>query len=115
MDFDEYASDYDRALGRGIAVSGESREYFARERVAWLELCLRELGVRPRAVIDFGCGTGSAVVFLRELLGAEDVLGIDDSAASLEIAARQHRGASFVKRETFEPDGSADLVFCNGV
>jgi SAM-dependent methyltransferase len=115
MDFDEYASDYDRALGRGIAVSGENKEYFARERVAWLKLRLGELGLRPRSVIDFGCGTGSAMPFLRDLLGAERVLGVDDSAVSLEIAARHDPAARFVKLEAFQPDGSADLVFCNGV
>jgi SAM-dependent methyltransferase len=115
MDFDQYASGYDRALERGIAVSGESKEFFARERVAWLRRTLDEIGFRPRSVVDFGCGTGSAVPFLRTHLAAEQIVGIDDSAASLEIAAGEHRYARFVKRESFRPDGSADLVFCNGV
>lgn len=115
MDFDEYAADYDRALARGIGVSGENKEYFARERIAWLGRCLDELSFRPRSVIDFGCGTGSSAPFLRDLLGADDVLGVDDSAASLEIAEREHPYARFVMRDAFQPNGSADLAFCNGV
>ena len=115
MDFDAFAPDYDRALERGLAVSGERKEFFARERVAWLRRTLDEIGFRSRSVVDFGCGTGSAVPFLREYLAADELLGVDDSAASLEIASREHRDARFVKRDAFRPDGSADLVFCNGV
>jgi len=116
VDFDEYASTYDAALARGLAVSGENREYFARERVAWLARRLGELGVHPRSVLDFGCGTGSAIPFLREVLAAEEILGIDDSAASLEVADQSRAsGVRFMLREEFQPKGSFDLVFCNGV
>jgi len=116
VDFDEYASTYDAALGRGLAVSGENREYFAHERVAWLARRLGELGTHPRSVLDFGCGTGSAIPFLRELLAAKEILGIDDSAASLELADRSRdAGVRLMLREDFQPTESFDLVFCNGV
>jgi SAM-dependent methyltransferase len=116
VDFDEYAADYDAALRRGLAVSGESKEYFARERVAWLARRLRELRVRPRSVLDFGCGTGSAIPLLRERIATEEVLGIDDSAASLQIADRSRAsGVRFMLRGEFQPNESFDLVFCNGV
>jgi SAM-dependent methyltransferase len=116
VDFDEYASTYDAALGRGLGVSGESKEHFARERVAWLARRLRERGIRPHSVLDFGCGTGSAIPFLREVLGAEEILGIDDSVASLEVAERSRApGVRFMLREEFQPKESFDLVFCNGV
>ena len=116
MDFDEYASTYDAALGRGLVASGENKEYFARERVTWLGRRLGELGIRPRSVLDFGCGTGSAIPFLRERLGAEEILGIDDSVASLEVAERcRDSDLRFMLREEFQPKESFDLVFCNGV
>jgi len=116
VDFDEYASTYDAALGRGLGVSGESKEYFARERVAWLARRLKERGIRPHSVLDFGCGTGSAIPFFRELLAVEEILGIDDSVASLEVADRSRAsGVRFMLREEFQPKESFDLVFCNGV
>jgi len=117
MDFDEYASTYDAALGRGLAISGESKDYFALQRIAWLGRRLAELGIRPRSVLDFGCGTGSALPFLREILEPDSILGVDDSASSLDVARQAHgeAGVRFMQRQTFAPDGSFDLVFCNGV
>jgi len=38
-EFDDYAGNYDAALNQGLALSGEPKEYFARERVRW-RVCL---------------------------------------------------------------------------
>ena len=40
--FDHYAAAYEEALSNAIAPSGESREYFAEGRVAWLKRCLEK-------------------------------------------------------------------------
>jgi len=114
--FNRYAEDYDSALSRGISVSGEDKNYFAQGRAAWLGRCLRSRGVELGAVLDFGCGTGSATPYLLEL-GARRVKGVDVSERSLEVARREH-GAEHVRFETladYQPAGEMDLVFCNGV
>ena len=115
--FDRFHADYDEALSRGISVSGEGKLYFARGRVEFLARCLREAGARPRAVLDFGCGTGSATPFFLDLLGVERVVGVDVSERSLEVARRDHGSerAQFVALEDFQPDGTFPLAFCNGV
>jgi cyclopropane fatty-acyl-phospholipid synthase-like methyltransferase len=65
--FDRFHADYDEALARGLAVSGEDRLYFARARIAFLGRCLRRLGVPPpSSVLDFGCGTGAATPYFFE-------------------------------------------------
>ena len=116
-EFDEYAEAYDRALAEGISVSGEDKTFFARGRVAWLERCLRPLSVRPRTVLDFGCGTGSGVPFLLELPGVESVLGVDVSAKSLAVARKNisPERARFLTLAEHQPSGEFDLAFCNGV
>jgi trans-aconitate methyltransferase len=121
--FDEYAAQYDAALARGLAVSGESKEYFARGRVAWLERRLRELapelfrGQKQNTVLDFGCGVGSATPFLMEFLPIQNVLGIDVSTASLAVARREysHGSARFMAHGEYVPRGECALAFCNGV
>ena len=115
--FDRYATDYDAALSRGLALSGEDKDFFARRRVEWLRDCLRPSFAPPRQVMDFGCGTGSNAPWLLSLLGAERVVGIDDSPKMLEVA-RQTQASEHV--EFFPIDacparGQFDLVFCNGV
>jgi SAM-dependent methyltransferase len=115
--FDAHSHDYEQMLDRGLSVSGENARYFARERVRWLGRCLAQLGERPASVLDFGCGRGSSIPLFLEVLGASQVTGIDASAGLL-AAARADSPLGrirFVERDRFEPDGTVDLVFCNGV
>lgn len=116
-DFDAYAEDYDAALDRGISVSGEDKDYFARGRLLWTSRRLRALGVEARRVLDFGCGTGSAVPHLQAVLHPTDILGVDVSARSLERARKLHgtAGVDFQVLADFRPSGDHDLAFCNGV
>ncbi len=116
-DFDVYAADYEQALNRGLAASGESSEHFASGRISWLAHCLVEYNLRPRTVLDYGCGTGNATSLFLDTLGAERVVGVDLSAKSLEVARERHRDlpAQFCLADEYEPSGTVDLVFCNGV
>jgi SAM-dependent methyltransferase len=115
--FDAYAESYDDALNRGLAVAGEGKEYFARRRVEWIAKRLRALAVAPRSVLDYGCGTGSSIPFLIESFGPDRVTGIDVSEGSLAVARRELGSdrVGFATVEGFQPDGSYDLVLCNGV
>jgi SAM-dependent methyltransferase len=116
-DFDSYAHDYESALDRGIAISGENAAFFSRERIAWLARCLERLRFTPTTVLDYGCGTGTATPFFFELLGARSVTGVELSARSLEVARHAHRNMSVEYRLTndYTPEGTIDLAFCNGV
>lgn len=115
--FDEYASEYDSALAQGISVSGESKDYFAQGRVAWLSSCLKKIGTQPASILDFGCGTGTNVPFLLGLTGVTALLGVDVSAESLEVAqkATSDARARFAELDRFRPEGNHDMVFTNGV
>jgi SAM-dependent methyltransferase len=115
--FDEYAVAYEGALANAIKPSGESREYFAEGRIAWLNLCLIECGERPRTLLDFGCGDGSTTPLLLATLHAETATGIDVSAKSLAIARKNHATPRirFVSIDEFQTSGEMDLAYCNGV
>ena len=62
--FDKYADTYDAELNQALTVSGEDKQYFAFERVRWLERCLQELGEQPSSAIDYGCGVGDTSALL---------------------------------------------------
>jgi len=115
--FDEFATSYDDALAHGLSATGEDRNYFARGRIQWLRRCLDRFEVRPESAIEFGCGTGSNLPFLIELIGLKSVIGIDISEKSLEVATRSC-GSDKVRFHLpagYQPAGQVDLVFCNGV
>src|SRR5436853_2039440 len=115
--FDEYATEYELALHQGLSVTGEDKLYFARGRIDWLARCLRQMGEQPETAMDFGCGTGSSVRYLIELIGSQSVLGLDVSDKSLEVARRESdpQRSRFVLLQQYEPRAEIDLAFCNGV
>jgi SAM-dependent methyltransferase len=115
-EFDAYAATYDAALARGISISGEDKNYFARGRILWLSRRLSRLQEHPRTVMDFGCGNGSAIPFLLNGLQVESLVGVDASTQSLAIARDTHgTRAMFVPLAEYRATGHFDLVFCNGV
>ena len=65
--------------------------------------------------VDLGCGNGALTVKLAE--HGYDVLGIDDSAEMLELAARLYPAIPFRKENalTFHLDQPADIIFSNAV
>jgi SAM-dependent methyltransferase len=115
--FDQYASAYEQALSTAIAPSGESREYFAEGRVAWLEKCLKELKQPAGQVLDFGCGDGATTPLLVQALNAKSAVGLDVSAGSLEIARKRYASERirYESLSEFQPVGQMDLAYCNGV
>ena len=117
VDFDRFADTYDDDLDSALSVSGEGREFFARERIAWLAQCLSPLRQSVDYVLDYGCGTGDTTVLLRELLGCKGMIGLDISIRSLAHARCNHGSDScrFVTPDEHVPDGSIDVVYCNGV
>jgi SAM-dependent methyltransferase len=115
--FDQYAAAYEQALSNAIAPSGESREYFAEGRVAWLKQCLEKMSRRAGKVLDFGCGDGATTPLLLRGLNARAAVGVDVSAKSLEIARKSHAGERihFETIGEFQSPGQMDLAYCNGV
>jgi SAM-dependent methyltransferase len=116
-EFDAYAEGYSNELNRVLAVTGESVEDYAEQRIALLALRLKQRGVRADSVLDFGCGTRTATPYVIKPLVARPVLGIDVSPESLRFATLKYAGlpASFIELEKYEPEGNFDLAFCNGV
>jgi len=127
--FDAAAADYARQLQQGIALSGESAEYFVEGRVGWLERHLRHravkheslssvtaTGARP-TVLDFGCGVGNASQVLQTRLNAREVIGLDCSAESLRVAEQRHSSPVFKWTATGADiaSNSIDIVCTSGV
>jgi SAM-dependent methyltransferase len=116
-EFDDYASNYDSALNQGLSLSGETKEYFAHERVRWFAARLSDLGVRPSHVLDYGCGTGGTSPELLRQLHARIVVGVDGSEESLDVARKTHTDPrlQFKSMRDLELSGQFGIVYCNGV
>jgi ubiquinone/menaquinone biosynthesis C-methylase UbiE len=115
--FDEYAGRYDAAINEGLSLSGESKDYFAKARVRWMAGRLRERGVAPQQVLDFGCGTGDTCPELLHELNAQLVVGVDPSFDSILTARQTHTDPRlrFEQTGALHPSGRFQVAYCNGV
>jgi SAM-dependent methyltransferase len=116
-EFDDYAGNYDSALNQGLSLSGESKEYFAHERVRWLAARLSDLGAQPSNVLDYGCGTGGTSPELLAQLHARMEVGVVASRDSLDVARKVHADSrlQFKAMSDLDPSGAFQVVYCNGV
>jgi ubiquinone/menaquinone biosynthesis C-methylase UbiE len=104
--YEQRAAEYDDAyLGTG-AYSGRNWPGFE-EELDEVRTILE--GLSPARVLDVGCGTG----FITQHLKGE-VVGLDQSAAMLEIARGRVPQATFVRGDALNlpfPDGAFDRTF----
>ena len=104
--YERRAEEYDDAyLGTG-AYSGRTRPGFE-EELAQVTALIE--GLFPVRTINLGCGTGFMTLHLKG-----EVVGLDQSAAMLEIARGRVLGATFVQGDAFDlpfPDGAFDRAF----
>ncbi|MCE9613219.1 MAG: methyltransferase domain-containing protein [Lentisphaerae bacterium] len=114
--FDAYAATYDDALHRGVSLSGARKEFFAEARVAWLRHRLGPQAAGLGTIMDYGCGIGAGIPFLCDLLAPRDVIGVDISSTSLDIARHSLAGRAvrFGRPADMAPEGNVQLAFSNG-
>lgn len=108
-----------------------SREYYQRifglEERHWWHLGMREIGaalLRSQGgdrqyvrVLDAGCGTGGGMRWVRDILGARTVIGMDIAWEALELCQSRSAGPvvqASVLQLPFRPE-SFDLLICQDV
>lgn len=113
IDFDGYAGDYNALLRESTDFFTEDESYFARYKVA---IAAGLMETPPARVLEFGCGIGRNVPFLREAFPGAEIMGSDVSAKSIELAAAANPGVHFwVEGDESSERHGFDLVFVAGV
>jgi ubiquinone/menaquinone biosynthesis C-methylase UbiE len=93
-DFDQFAEDYREIHTKSISISGETSEYFAEFKLKWLSKKVSRESVFT--FLDLGCGDGIFTQWFFKYFPNANYLGVDISAASIEIAnKREIKGAFF--------------------
>lgn len=114
-EFDKFAEEYKAQLDSSLGASGEDAEYFAEYKVKDVVSVARQHGLQPARVLDFGCGIGGATPYFHAYLPATELVGVDVSIKSLEIArSRFGKLATYLEFDGLTlpfPDGTFDIVF----
>jgi len=114
-EFDKFADEYEQAHAASIRLSGETPDFFAQYKINEVAQQLARKGVRPARILDFGAGVGNSLAHMRRAFPDAEIVLLDPSAQSLEIAEKRFPGQAH-----FQPfdgqtipyaDGHFDLVF----
>ncbi|MFZ1728676.1 MAG: class I SAM-dependent methyltransferase [Bacteroidota bacterium] len=108
---------YNAMLHKGLSVSGETKNYFAHGRVNQLKRIVDEMNIKPKTILDFGCGLGDTTYILNEAFAESFVMGVDPSANYISNARFENRVSSVdFKTEISLKEASAfDVCYVNGV
>ncbi|WP_300156657.1 class I SAM-dependent methyltransferase [Solidesulfovibrio sp.] len=112
-DFDKFAKNYNSILSNSIHFSAEENLYFAEYKVVLTASLVDTSSVNN--VLDFGCGTGRSLVFLRKYFPKSKIVGYDPSQQSLQIAAKNNPGCLFSSDWNALRGKTFDLIFAANV
>jgi SAM-dependent methyltransferase len=112
VNFDAFAQDYDAILQAQLQGFGEESTYFAEYKVRLTkERLLRTAAPEPQTILEYGCGTGRNLSFLKLYFPDAKIEGCDISAESLRVAAQRTPDATLYLLDKEVPQLQYDLVF----
>jgi ubiquinone/menaquinone biosynthesis C-methylase UbiE len=91
-EFDKFADEYYGSLVAGIAISGETPEYFSEYKIADIAReCPQQTLAQAASVevLDFGAGIGNSVPYVRKHFANARLTCLDLSQRSLEVAEKR--------------------------
>lgn len=82
--FDQFAKDYNQVHAETLNISGADRDYFSEYKIA--EMTRHEDVASKVSILDFGCGDGNSVRYMRKYFPQAQLHGTDVSEMSIEEA-----------------------------
>lgn len=107
MDFDQFADRYDEMLVGQHSFFARERGFFHASKISHLRALA---GPDVSSVLDFGCGIGGALPYLRQAFPDADVWGCDPSEESLREARAACPWAQFMELDQ-QLDHRFDVIY----
>ncbi|MET3441402.1 SAM-dependent methyltransferase [Variovorax paradoxus] len=112
VNFDEHAENYNELLRESVGFFSADEAYFARYKVKLVQKTTR---IKPARILEYGCGIGRNIPFLRATFPEAVVEGSDVSPLSLELARAENPGVPFFLEDDGEMHELFDMVFVASV
>ena len=114
-EFDRFASSYRAQHAASIRLSGESPEYFAKYKIDDVAAAMALVAARPTRILDFGGGIGNSVPYMRAAFADAELVVLDPSSESLDMARQRFPGSAVFREFDGETipydDNHFDLIF----
>jgi ubiquinone/menaquinone biosynthesis C-methylase UbiE len=114
-EFDKFADEYEQEHAASIRLSGETPAFFAHYKINDVAAVLQRRGKKPLRILDFGAGVGNSLGPMREAFPDSEIVLLDPSSQSLDIARTRFPGKAhcqpFDGQTIPYGDNHFDLVF----
>jgi trans-aconitate methyltransferase len=114
-EFDQFAEEYNQTLSKSISISGESPDFFSMYKINDVKRRANHIQITPKKILDFGCGVGSSIPYLKHFFPNAHITGVDISRKSLDVAeSRYLQCADFIQFDGTSFDRTLvefDLIF----
>jgi trans-aconitate methyltransferase len=114
-EFDKFADDYNETLVKELGKFGKYRNTAFIYKAQLLKHILEH---EPKSILDFGCGIGSNIPYLRACFENTKLYGCDISPKSIEAAKENYPYCEFTvinKVDDLEIYKNIDCIFINTV
>jgi SAM-dependent methyltransferase len=113
INFDDYTGSYNELLRRETRFFSSDEDYFAKYKVLLARKLIHD---EPRRILEFGCGIGRNLPFLRDVFKTAEIMGSDISEKSIESARLSNKGIYCWNEGNIADEKSDfDLIFVVGV
>lgn len=86
---------------------------FKNERTQPAKDLAMRIRIKPKTIVDIGCGPGNSTKVLRDVFPDAHVIGIDNSPNMIKRAKTEHFDMDFRLCDALSLDGRYDLLFSN--
>lgn len=94
---------HSRALRTPGLCIEDDPEPMVQQQLARLKFMAKMLDLRAKRVLEFGCGTGFNIGFIKSEMGASRVAGFDNSQGTIALAKQQFPGAEVAVGDACNP------------
>ena len=110
INFDDFSSDYENKILKSFGNIDSNVSYYHSGKA---KIAKRELASSPNKILDFGCGIGSMLKFLKENFNHSKFYAYDESLKSLELVKIKYPDVNCIHSlDTIE---KFDLIFLSNV
>ena len=112
INFDDYVENYEELTNKNLRFFNKSRNYFDSYKIK----IASKISKKPNKILDFGCGVGLCIPFIKEHFPNSDIYATDTSDKSLNYLARKHKKVNTLKtNDLYNYKNYFDLIIIVGV
>lgn len=113
VDFDNFSEDYEEILFKNLSFFSRDINYFAEYKI---DLIAKTIGFKPKNILEYGCGIGRNIPYLKKEFPESNIYGYDPSFKSLSYALKKYNYLNNLDKAQIDKYlNFFDLIICSGV